>query len=117
MASEVPAELKELYIATYQANPEEPAKVLRWIALAAVLDRHEQMVVEQASEKLMARAGEYADSLTGPRATWRRALEAAARHILPTPQQVAEAIADGTAVVVGCPSLDDEPTDAARSES
>jgi hypothetical protein len=78
--------------------------------LAAVLDRHEAMVLERASERLMTRAEEYADASTGPRATWRRALQAAARHILhePTPLQVVESIADGTAFVVRCPSLDEE---------
>lgn len=105
----VPDELMRLFNRTW-ANHEGADSTADRAALAAVLERHEQMVLERASEKLMALAEEYAGSPTGPRARWRRALHAAARHILPplTPEQLADAIADGSAVVMGCPSLDEE---------
>jgi hypothetical protein len=108
----VPEELVDLFEATRAEHAGITSADIHgeYAALEAVLARHEQMVLEQASEKLMARAQQYADARTGPRATWRRATEAAARHILPpiTPEQLAEAIADGSAVVMGCPALDDE---------
>ncbi len=77
--------------------------------LAAVLPAHEAMVRAKVAEELTALAEECAPALTGPRGIRRRTLHAAARHVLPTLtlQQVAEAIADGSAIVMGCPALDD----------
>lgn len=115
MAREVPDELVDDMVAAWHDAPRNERGLIllddhmRFIA-AAVVGRHEQMVLQRASEKLMALAAECGDALTGPRAARRRALESAARHILPpiTPEQLAEAIADGSAVVMRCQALDEE---------
>lgn len=72
--------------------------------LAAIMPIHEDYVRVKAAAELMARAKDYADTLTGPRASFRRGLEAAARHILPklTPEQLAEALRTGEAFAVVC---------------
>lgn len=61
---------------------------------------HARQVRERAAEEIFAKAEEFTDTLTGPRASFRRGLEAAARHILPapTPQEITDAIARGDAV-------------------
>lgn len=95
------------------ATPDDWDAHLAEVALAAVLPAHERQVREQVAAEIMAKAAEYADTLTGPRASFRRGMEAAARHVLPEPtvREIADAIANGDAVFC------DLPDDAERGES
>ncbi|MUN41462.1 hypothetical protein [Actinomadura litoris] len=69
---------------------------------------HERQVREQVAAEILAKAEPYRDALTGPRASFRRGMEAAARHIVPapTPQEIADAIANGGAVFCNPPEED-----------
>lgn len=68
--------------------------------LQGELDAHERAVREQAAREIHDRAATYADALPGYRASFRRGMLAAARHIAPTPtpQEITDAIARGDAV-------------------
>ncbi|OLT13038.1 hypothetical protein BJF79_03825 [Actinomadura sp. CNU-125] len=73
--------------------------------VVAVLAAHERMVREQAAREIHDRAAAYADVPTGPRASFRRGMEAAARHIAPTPTpgEIADAIRRGDAMFCSPP--------------
>lgn len=99
---EVPDELKA--ILDRAAGKDHSATGPVMTCFAEILTAHERMVLAKASALLMTRAQQYADTLTGPRASFRRGIEAAARRIAPklTLAELAEAIRSGEAVVVGC---------------
>ncbi|MDL4812754.1 hypothetical protein [Actinomadura opuntiae] len=66
---------------------------------------HERELRERAAGEIAAAAEPYADTRTGPRASFRRGMLAAARRITPapTPRQILDAIAEGRAVVCAPP--------------
>lgn len=84
--------------------------------IAAAWPEIERQVRTEAAAEIEARAATYADTPTGPRASFRRGMLAAARHIAPTPtpQEIADALASGH--VVFCNPPDGGPNETARGD-
>jgi hypothetical protein len=102
---DVPDELLASAMRAWSDNG--PGKPGNWSAeqqvraiLTAVLPDHERQIRQQASTEIMAKAEALGPTIVGPRASFRRGLEAAARRILPEPtlQEIADAITSGNAV-------------------
>lgn len=80
----------------------EHTQVISYGQLAEILA---PKVRELLAAEIVAKAEPYTDAMAGPRASFRRGLEAAARHILPAPtaQDIADAITRGDAVFCNLP--------------